>query len=84
MERKRGERYSQKFRCRAIERMNACENIVRLSREQDVHRRLPYKWRDDQGLFDAQSEDDAVLQNSREFRLRREIGNPPREGTVCP
>src|ERR1700731_173257 len=25
------ERYSQKFRCRTVERMNACENILRLS-----------------------------------------------------
>ncbi len=45
MERKRGERYSQKFRCRTVERMNACENILRLSRELGVHRRLLYKWR---------------------------------------
>ena len=33
MERKWKERYSQKFRRRAVARMNACENIVRLSRE---------------------------------------------------
>ena len=33
MERKWHERYPQKFRCRAVERMNACDNIVRLARE---------------------------------------------------
>jgi transposase-like protein len=46
VERKWKERYSQKFRCRTVERMNACENILRLSRELGVHRRLLYKWRD--------------------------------------
>jgi hypothetical protein len=38
VERKWKERYSQKFRCRTVERMNACENILRLSRELGVHR----------------------------------------------
>jgi hypothetical protein len=45
VERKRGERYSQKFRGQTVERMNACENILRLSRELGIHRRLLYKWR---------------------------------------
>ena len=46
MERKRGERYSQKFRCQTVERINACDNILRLSRELGIHRRLLYKWRE--------------------------------------
>ena len=33
MQRKWHERYPQRFRCRAVERMNACDNIVRLARE---------------------------------------------------
>jgi hypothetical protein len=45
VERKWHERYPQKFRCRAVERMNACDNIVRLARELGVSRTLLYKWR---------------------------------------
>jgi transposase-like protein len=45
VERKWRERYGQKFRRRAVERMNACENIVRLSRDLGVCRTLLYKWR---------------------------------------
>jgi hypothetical protein len=40
VERKWKERCSRKFRCRAVERMNACENIVRLSRDLGVCRTL--------------------------------------------
>ena len=47
MERRRGERYGDKFRRRAVEQMNACDNIVRLSQKLRVNRRLLYKWRDD-------------------------------------
>jgi transposase-like protein len=46
VDRKRGERYKQKFCCQTVERMNACENIQRLSRELGIHARLLYKWRD--------------------------------------
>jgi transposase-like protein len=45
VERKWKERYSQKFRRRAVSRMNACENITRLSRELGVSRGLLYTWR---------------------------------------
>jgi len=45
VERKWRERYSQKFRRRAVARMNACDNIVRLSRELAVSRSLLYKRR---------------------------------------
>ena len=46
MERKRGQRYSSEFRRQAVERMNACDNIVRLSQELGVARRLLYNWRE--------------------------------------
>lgn len=46
MERKKGEQYSKEFRQQAVERMNACENIARLSRELGVARHLLYHWRD--------------------------------------
>ena len=36
--------------------MNACENILRLSRELGVHRRLLYKWRDQVDPADADGE----------------------------
>ncbi len=71
MERKRGERYSQKFRCQTVERMNACENILRLSRELGIHRRLLYKWRDQ--LEPTEAEGELPAQNSRESTLRKEV-----------
>ena len=71
MERKRRERYSQKFRCQTVERMNACENILRLSRELGIHRRLLYKWRDQ--LEPTEAEGELPTQNSRESTLRKEV-----------
>jgi putative transposase len=71
VERKRGERYSQKFRCQTVERMNACENILRLSRELGIHRRLLYKWRDQ--LEPTEAEGELPAQNSRESTLRKEV-----------
>jgi transposase InsO family protein/transposase-like protein len=73
VERKWKERYSQKFRRRAVERMNACENIVRLSRELGVIRSLLYKWRCRLEPPDAQVERDLSTENCRESTLRREI-----------
>jgi transposase-like protein len=46
MERKKGQRYSNEFRRQAVERMNACGNIVGLAKELDVCRRVLYNWRD--------------------------------------
>jgi len=43
---KKGERYSKEFLQQAVERMNACNNITRLSRELGVARHLLYHWRD--------------------------------------
>lgn len=39
-------RYPKAFRKMAVERLKSCENIVALSEELGVHRRLLYKWRD--------------------------------------
>ena len=44
MERKRGERYSQKFRRQTVKRMNGCDNILRLSREMDKVSRSAITW----------------------------------------
>ena len=47
MEKKRTTgRYPQAFRKMAVERRKGCDNIVALSAELGVHRRLLYKWRD--------------------------------------
>ena len=73
MERKKGERYGEKFRRRAIEQMNACDNIVRLSRRLGVQRRLLYKWRDDLEALYSQAESGLPALNSRESALRKEL-----------
>lgn len=67
MERKRGQRYSNQFRKQAVERMNACDNIVGLARELGVTRRLLYVWRE---RFD---ETDPHPGRSREVILRKQI-----------
>jgi transposase-like protein len=73
VERKWKERYKQKFRRRAVARMNACENITRLSRELGVSRGLLYTWRYRLEPPDAEVEGTVSTQNSRESRLRREV-----------
>ena len=67
MERKKRQRYGNEFRRQAVERMNACDNIVALARELGVGRRLLYVWRD---RFD---EADPPPQRSRELILRKQI-----------
>jgi transposase-like protein len=39
-------KYPKAFRRMAVERLKTCDNIVELSQELGVHRRLLYKWRD--------------------------------------
>ena len=39
-------RYPKAFRKMPVERLKSCDNIVALSEELGVHRRLLYKWRD--------------------------------------
>ncbi len=67
VERKKGQRYSSEFRRQAIERMNACDNIVGLARELGVCRRALYNWRD---RFD---ETNPPAGRSRELILRKQI-----------
>ena len=73
MQRKWKERYPQKFRCRVVERMNACDNIVRLARGLRVNRTLLYKWRYRVEGRGSQAQSDLTIRNSRESTLRREI-----------
>jgi len=67
VERKKAQRYSSEFRRLAVERMNACDNIVAFAWELGVGRRLLYVWRD---RFD---ETDAPPQRTRERILRKQI-----------
>jgi transposase-like protein len=64
-------KYPKEFRRMAVERLKTCDNIVELSQELGVHRRLLYKWRDQFDPFDASEE--SPPGNSRESTLRKEI-----------
>ncbi len=55
----------------AVERLKSCNNIVALSEELGVHRRLLYQWRDRSKTFESE---ETPPGNSRESRLRKEIG----------
>ena len=67
MERIKGQRYSSELRRQAIERMNACGNIVGLARELGVSRRVLYQWRD------RMEQTDSSPGRSRELILRKQI-----------
>ena len=56
MAKRRVGRYPKEFRRMAVERLKACDNIVELSQELGVHRRLLYKWRDQFDPFDPGEE----------------------------
>jgi transposase len=64
-------RYPKEFRRMAVERLKTCDNIVELSRELGVHRRLLYKWRDQFAPVDPG--DESPPGNSREATLHKEI-----------
>ncbi|MCU1330163.1 MAG: family transposase orfA [Bryobacterales bacterium] len=54
----------------AVERLKGCDNIVALSAELGVHRRLLYKWRDQlEPIDDGQS----PPENSKERELRLQV-----------
>jgi transposase-like protein len=55
----------------AVERVKRCENIVALSEELGVHRRLLYKWRDQLDPVDISAE--PPPENPRESTLRKEV-----------
>jgi transposase len=69
--RKRGQRYPKEFRRMVVERLKACDNIVALSEELGVHRRLLYKWRDQ--LEPLNVDDGPPPENPRESTLRKEV-----------
>ena len=55
----------------AVERLKRCENIVALSEELGVHRRLLYKWRDQLDPVDSSAE--PPPENPRASTLRKEV-----------
>ena len=71
MAKRRVGRYPKKFRRMAVERLKTSDNIVELSQELGVHRRLLYKWRDQVDPLDSGEEPPPG--NSRESALRKEI-----------
>ena len=64
---KRVGRYPNEFRRKAVERLKSCENIVALSQELGVHRRLLYKWRDQ--LDPVEPREESPPQSPRESTL---------------
>jgi transposase len=64
-------RYSNEFRRMCVERMKQCDDIVALSKELDIHRRLLYRWRDQ--LDPVDKSEWPPPQNSRESTLRKEV-----------
>jgi transposase-like protein len=63
-------RYPKEFRRMAVERLKTCDNIVALSKELGVHRRLLYKWRDQFAPFD---EREPATGSSPQATLRRKL-----------
>ena len=64
-------RYSKEFRRMAVERLKTCDNIVALSQELGIHRRLLYKWRDQFAPFDESEE--PATGSSQQATLRRKV-----------
>ena len=55
----------------AVERLKTCDNIVALSKELGVHRRLLYKWRDQFAPFEESAE--PATGSSPQATLRRKL-----------
>jgi transposase-like protein len=69
--RRRVGRYRNKYKRMVVERMSQCDNILALSEELELDRRLMYKWRDQ---FDPVEKDEELPPlNSRESTLRKEV-----------
>ena len=71
MAKKRLRRYTKAFREKSVERLKRCDNIVALSEELGVHRRLLYTWRDK--LDPAEVGERPPPVNSRESTLRKKV-----------
>ena len=70
MAKKRVGKFPKAFRQYAVARLKQCDNIVELSKELGVHRRLLYTWRDQ---LEPVEEGEGPPANSREATLRKEV-----------
>jgi transposase-like protein len=70
MGKRRVGRYPRAFRQMAIDRLRKCDNVVALSEELGVHRRLLYKWRQQ---LEPPEPDGISVPDTREFTLTKEI-----------
>ena len=70
MAKRRVGRYPKAFKQMAVERLNQCENIVVLSQELGVSRRLLYTWRE---KLEPVERSEGPPANSREATLRKEV-----------
>jgi transposase len=68
-------RYPQAFRRMAVEKLKSCDNIVALSEELGVHRRLLYKWRDQ---LEPIEDGEAPPENIKERDLRIQLSQAKR------
>ena len=72
MAKRRGKNYPKAFRKMAVERLKSSENIVALSEELGVHRRLLYKWRDQ---IESIDDGEAPPENGKERELRLQVAH---------
>jgi transposase-like protein len=70
MAKRRVGRYPKAFKQMAVERLKRCENIVALSQELGVSRRLLYTWRE---KLEPVESGDGPPATSRESTLRHEV-----------
>src|SRR2546427_6200675 len=70
MAKRRVGRYPKAFRQMAVDRLNHCENIVALSQELGVSRRLLYAWRE---KLEPVERSEGPPANAREATLRKEV-----------
>ena len=70
MAKKRVGKFPKAFRQYAVARLKECDNIVELSKELGVHRRLLYTWRDH---LEPAEGGEGPPPNSREATLRKEV-----------
>ena len=70
MVKRRVGRYPKAFRKMAVERLKGCDNVVALSEELGVHRRLLYKWRDQ---LEPIENGQCPPENTKERELRLQV-----------
>ena len=70
MAKRRVRRYTKAFRKMVVGQLKRCDNIVALSKELGLSRRLMYTWRDQ---WDAAEMGESLPENSRESTLRKEV-----------